>query len=141
VRFSYQEALRLKAVSPNAFAIQIRRCLEALCDDRGASKGRLEKRLKELSFKGEIPPILAQITNALRLVGNVGAHDFEILLSAYDATVIHRFFRSVLEYVYLAPASINAYRLSAKSFGKTDEEQSRASAKQTQGEKDKPAVN
>jgi len=140
VRTCYQEALRLKPVSPNAFAIQIRRCLEALCDDRGASKGSLGKRLKELSFKGDIPPTLSQMTDVLRVLGNVGAHDFETKLSAYDAAVIDRFFSSVLEYVYLAPASVSAYRNSAKKFGKPVEEQNQGSAEQDESTTEKGVV-
>ena len=34
----YEEAFRIKAISPNAFAVQIRRSLEAVCEDRGAKK-------------------------------------------------------------------------------------------------------
>jgi len=37
----YIEASRIKNLAPNAFAVQIRRALEALCDDRGAKKGIL----------------------------------------------------------------------------------------------------
>jgi hypothetical protein len=36
----YGEALRIKNLAPNAFAVQIRRALEALCEDRGAKKAR-----------------------------------------------------------------------------------------------------
>jgi Domain of unknown function (DUF4145) len=141
VKQSYLGALRLKPVSPNAFALHIRICLEALCDDRGASKGRLEKRLKELAFKGEIPPTLAKITDVLRALGNVGAHDYETHLSAYDASAIDRFFRSVLEYVYVAPNLIRAYRNSAKNFGKSRDEQIQASADEGAAETEKGIIN
>ena len=51
----YEEAYRIKAIAPNAYAGQIRRALEAISEDRGATKGTLQARLKELSDKGEIP--------------------------------------------------------------------------------------
>src|SRR3989442_5569893 len=81
VRTCYLEALRIKPVSPNAFAVQIRRALEAMCDDQGAARGPLAKRLKDLSFRREIPPKLVQITDVVRVLWNAGAHDYETNLS------------------------------------------------------------
>jgi len=89
-----------------------------MCDDRGAIRGRLEERLKDLSAKGEIPPKLAEVSDVLRVLGNAGAHDFENKLSSRDANVINRFFRSIVEYVYVAPHSLMRYRNLAKTFGK-----------------------
>ena len=37
----YAEAQRVKRTAPNAFAVLIRRALEALCDDQGTIKGSL----------------------------------------------------------------------------------------------------
>jgi hypothetical protein len=68
----YTEAARIKSIAPNAFASQIRRALEAICEDRGARKQNLQASLKELADKGEIPPILAEAVDVLRLLGNVG---------------------------------------------------------------------
>jgi len=73
----YEEAIRIKNLAPNAFAVQIRRALEAICKDRGASKGTLVQNLKELAKKGEIPPTLAEVTDVLRFIGNLGAHAAE----------------------------------------------------------------
>ena len=70
----YAEPARIKNLAPNAFAVQIRRALESLCDDRGAKKGTLQHRLQDLASRGEIPPILAEMTDVLRLLGNIGAH-------------------------------------------------------------------
>ena len=55
IRDIYDEAFRIKEIAPNAFAVQIRRALEALCEDRGAKDGVLQKRLNDLVAKGEIP--------------------------------------------------------------------------------------
>src|SRR5580704_1929168 len=57
---SYAEAFKVRAISPNAFAVLIRRTLEILCNERGLTKGTLAARLKILSDKGELPPILSQ---------------------------------------------------------------------------------
>jgi hypothetical protein len=122
VRLCYAEALRLKPVSPSAFAVQIRRGLEAMCDDRGAAKGHLEKRLKDLSSRGEIPPNLVEVTQVLRALGNVGAHDFDAKLNVRDANVINQFFRSIMEYVYVAPHSLKRYLDMVGTFGRKKDE-------------------
>ena len=72
---NYREAKAVQNVSPNAFAVLIRRALEAMCDDRGVPTGRLQQRLEQLAKRGEIPPILAEITSVLRTLGNSGAHN------------------------------------------------------------------
>ncbi|MBM4053348.1 MAG: DUF4145 domain-containing protein [Planctomycetes bacterium] len=75
VASNYRESKRVQKVSPNAFAVLIRRSLEALCDDRGVAQGTLHARLKSLAEKGEIPPVLVEVTDVLRTLGNSGAHN------------------------------------------------------------------
>jgi hypothetical protein len=106
----YREAYRIKNLAPNAFAVQIRRALEALCEDRNAKKGNLQIRLKDLSEKGEIPPVLAEASDILRLLGNIGAHGINKSIHPLQALAIDEFFRAVVEYVYIAPSKIKEFR-------------------------------
>jgi hypothetical protein len=103
---SYAEAFRVRHVSPNAFAVLIRRTLEILCDERGTSKGTLSNRLKFLSDKGELPPILSQTTDLLRLIGNIGAHSSERSVHPLHVRAIDDFFLAIIEYLYVAPQKI-----------------------------------
>lgn len=48
-------------ISPNAFAVLVRRALEAVCDDRGVQPRTLAKRLAVLATKGEIPRSLRKL--------------------------------------------------------------------------------
>lgn len=75
VASNFSEAKRIQTISPNGFAVLVRRALEAVCDDRGAPPGTLAKRLSALAAKGEIPPVLAEISSVLRTLGNSGAHN------------------------------------------------------------------
>ena len=106
----YSEAVRIKRIAPNAFAVQIRRSLEALCDDRGAKEGPLQKRLLELVSKGEMPSILAEMTDVLRLLGNIGAHATDQAIKPGHVYMIDEFFRTIVEYVYVAPKKLKKYR-------------------------------
>ena len=112
----YSEALRIKSLAPNAFAVQIRRALEALCEDRGAKSGVLQKMLNDLSSKGEIPSTLMEATDLLRLLGNIGAHATEDTVQPWQVRTIDEFFRTVVEYVYVAPSKIKEFRESMSKF-------------------------
>jgi hypothetical protein len=112
----YSEALQIKSLAPNAFAVQIRRALEALCEDRGAKNGTLQKMLNELSTKGEIPSTLIEVTDLLGLLGNIGAHAPEDSVQPWQVRTIDEFFRAIVEYVYIAPSKIKEFREGLKNF-------------------------
>lgn len=106
----YVEAARIRNLAPNAFAVQIRRGLEAICDDRGALKGPLQVRLKHLAERGEMPPVLAEMTDVLRLLGNMGAHSASQSVKAGHVREIDEFFRAIVEYIYVAPNKVKEFR-------------------------------
>lgn len=112
----YSEALRIKNLAPNAFAVQIRRALEALCEDRGAKSGTLQNMLSELSSKGEIPTTLMGATDILRLLGNMGAHASENSVRPWQVRTLDEFFRAIIEYVYVAPSKIKEFREGLSTF-------------------------
>jgi hypothetical protein len=89
---------------------QIRRLLEFICNDQGASGKTLFDKLNHLTSKGIFPGYFANITDLLRRVGNMGAHAMPEDVSVWDAELIDDFFRSVIEYVYVAPAKIKRMR-------------------------------
>lgn len=109
VRQRYEEAQRIKHIAPNAFAGQIRSCLEALCHDRGATKGSLVKNLEELATRGEIPPLLAQMSEVIRVLGNVGVHGLGDI-GPRDVCAIDEFFKALVEYVYEAPWRLRMFQ-------------------------------
>lgn len=106
----YEEASRIKEIAPNAFAVQIRRALEAVCEDRGVEKGTLQKKLNKLAKSGEIPPLLAEASEVLRLLGNIGAHGTEESVHPLLATAIDDFFRAIVEYTYVAPSKLKDFK-------------------------------
>lgn len=117
----YSEAARIKNVAPNAFAVQIRRALEMLCDDRVAKKGGLQRRLAELASRDEFPSTLAQMTHVLRLLGNVGAHAASQSVKPGHVGAIDNFFRAIVEYVYVAPSKLKEFRDELGGLGITQE--------------------
>jgi hypothetical protein len=121
VRKCYAEASAIKNVSPNGYAVLIRRSLEALCDDRRAAGRVLHERLKDLVQRGELPSVLAEMTDLLRLLGNIGAHDWRSTVRAPQVWAMDDFFRAVVEYIYVAPAKIKAFRETLQKIAKAGE--------------------
>jgi hypothetical protein len=121
----YSEAFRIRLKAPNAYAGQVRKALEFLCRDQKATGDNLFKQLNSLVEKGIIPPTLAEMTTLIRLLGNLGVHatdDDEV--SVWDAQLIDEFFRSIVEYVYIAPSKIA--RLKSRLERRDQEEDSEA---------------
>lgn len=118
----YSEAYRIKNLAPNAFAVQIRRALEAICDNRGAKKGTLHQRLNELAMWGEIPSALVEMTDVLRELGNIGAHATKQSIKPLHVMAIDGFFTAVIEYVYMAPNKLKKFRDSLEEFKAKDDD-------------------
>src|SRR5207244_12819413 len=106
----YDGAAKIKRRSADAFANQSRRALEALCNDRGADANNLAQKLRQLSERSEIPLVLAEMTDILRLIGNIGSHNDDISVGPEFVDVIDDFFRAVVEYVYIAPHRVEQVR-------------------------------
>lgn len=114
----YQEVWPLRKRAPVAFVGQVRRLLEHVCIDQKAKGKDLFEKLKNLSSKGVFPGYFTQITDLLRKVGNMGSHAMEEDLSIWDAELIDDFFRSIIEYVYIAPSRIRRMESRLKSHEK-----------------------
>lgn len=116
IRECYREAIRIRSLAPNAFAVQVRRTLEATCDNRGAKPGTLQQRLEDLVAKGQIPPVLAEMTHALRILGNAGAHSTSQSVKPGHVQAIDEFLRAVVEYTYVAPYKIKVFQETLSKF-------------------------
>ena len=110
IRQIYAEAIAIKNAAPNAFAVQVRKALEALCRERGVAAGPLAKQLRQLVDQGHLPGVLAEASDLLRLVGNIGAHAGNEQVQTDQVDAIDHFFRTVVEYVYVAPDKLRRLR-------------------------------
>jgi hypothetical protein len=102
----YEEIWPLRHIAPNAFSGQIRRSLEMVCADQKAIGKTLFDQLRDLTNRGIFPGNFAEITDLIRKLGNLGAHAGEEDVDYWDAELLDDFFRSVIEYVYIAPSKI-----------------------------------
>lgn len=87
----------------SAAAIMIRRTLEQICADRGATGGNLFKRIEDLSSKIILPQELRDALHELRLLGNAAAHieaETYAKISEEEILVAIEFTKEILKAAY-----------------------------------------
>ncbi len=119
VRYRYNEAAAVRERSLNSFATNIRRALEALCADKGMVKAPLDKQLQALAFANELSPRFAEITDVLRVIGNIGSHDDRDVTFG-EAQIIEKCFRLLVQYFYELPAEIRHLRETLAALAERD---------------------
>ncbi|MEU4424842.1 DUF4145 domain-containing protein [Actinoplanes sp. NPDC024001] len=93
-----------------AAALMVRRTLEAVCTDKGASGGSLHAKLNELKNLKVIEGKLHDWSHDLRALGNEAAHDTAVFISAADAQDALELAEALLSYVYVLDARYNAFK-------------------------------
>lgn len=105
IRQDYEEACLICGLSPKASATLSRRCLQGIIRDFwGISKPRLVDEIKEL--QGHIDPTTWQAIDAVRSIGNIGAHmekDINLIVDVDpdEADLLLRLIEVLLEEWYI----------------------------------------
>jgi hypothetical protein len=79
----------------------VRRTLEGTCWDQGIKGKSLALSLKQLVADGRVDETLAQWANALRIVGNKGAHYTGEQVAREDAEDALAFAEALLDHIYV----------------------------------------
>jgi hypothetical protein len=121
VRKAYEAAQNVKHIDVNAYGVLLGRVLEIVCEDRGAIGDTLDKKLKNLAEKKEIPEKLVDVATGIRRLRNIGAHASLGELTGQEIPILNDLTRAILDYVYSAPhlASVAASSLLALNAKKT----------------------
>ncbi|MFG2319860.1 DUF4145 domain-containing protein [Streptomyces tendae] len=94
-----------KAKAYTATLVMVRRTLEGMCTDQGAtSKKALFQKLQELQNLGKIEGRLVDWAQALRAIGNQGAHFSPTAAKREDAEDALALAEALLDYVYVFTA-------------------------------------
>jgi hypothetical protein len=105
VRDRYAKMLELLH-APDAFAVRAGRLLEAVCADQGIGKGDLKPRIDKLVSGGAVPQALADQAHLVRDYRNLGGHDDDHEVEAYDVPLIRGFVEALLDYLYWGPGKL-----------------------------------
>lgn len=106
VREIYEKARLVRRV-PSSFVVQIGRALEAMAKDKNAEGRTLNNKLNWLISQGLLPQVLGQMGHINRILRNWGAHDAETEVQPEDVEIVDEFFRTIVEYLYVAPAKVD----------------------------------
>ncbi|MEV8362559.1 DUF4145 domain-containing protein [Streptomyces niveus] len=102
LRRAYQEASTCFAAGAfTAAAVMVRRTLEGVCADQGANGKVLMKSLQELLEAGMIEGRLFDWAQALRILGNQGAHFTGEHVDREDAADALALCEALLDYIYV----------------------------------------
>lgn len=97
----YNEACSIKALSPNSFAILIRKALEDICDKHGTKESdKIYEKLESLAKKGIFPQNIIDMGHVIRKISRYGGHPKD------EADLLDDIFNLILEYVYVTPYKI-----------------------------------
>jgi hypothetical protein len=103
-----QTCFRAKAYS--ACVVMVRRTLEGTCADQGVKETALARSLKKLADKGLVDETLAQWADALRIVGNKGAHFTGEPVPREDAEDALAFAEALLDHIYVLRKRFEQFR-------------------------------
>jgi Domain of unknown function (DUF4145) len=110
VRARLGDAARVRSATPSAYAVAVRRVVEAICNHEGAEGRDLYNKLDDLASKGRLPQEFADMGHQIREFGKLGAHDLEDDVTVDDIPAIDDFKDALLDFCYRAPAKIDAVR-------------------------------
>lgn len=116
VKEAYEAALKTKSIDKYVCLMALRRTLELLLKDKGATKWGLKGQIEEIAAKGLLPDTLKEASSLAKMLGDTAAHDKELEIDQYDVEAMVEFIGFIIEYLYVVPDRINAYkeRLDAK---------------------------
>jgi hypothetical protein len=110
LREDHDEATRCLAIKAyRASAVMARRIVEGICIDQGYKTGVLQKRLATMRDDGKIDKRLFEWADALRVLGNDGAHAGNMPISRNDAHEVMALVEALLDYLYVFQARFEEF--------------------------------
>lgn len=111
IRESYEAALRVRQVDITGCVLLLRRTIEMVMTDQGATSWGLQKKIEEIAEKGLIPPALREASFFTKKFGDSAAHGNELNADAEDTKNLLDFTEYIIEYLYIIPEKINSLKL------------------------------
>jgi len=114
VKHEYEEALKVRNINRNAYAVLIGRVLDSICIDKGCTGKDLFSMLEALGKATGLPRVLLDVAHGLRIIRNVGAHVVHTEITEIDVKRATEFCEMVLDYLYRLPSKTEALKKSLK---------------------------
>ncbi|MCU1375746.1 MAG: uncharacterized protein JWO68_3032 [Actinomycetia bacterium] len=110
LRAELEEAFAcLRAKAYTATVVMVRRTLEGTCKESGVSERTLHASLKKMRAEEKIDDTLAEWADALRVLGNQGAHYTGHSVSREDAEDALDFAEALLDHLYVLKKRFDSF--------------------------------
>ena len=111
LRLEHKEARScFKIAAYTATVVMVRRTLEGVCSENGVSKTPLIKALQQMQTDGLIEGRLLEWAEALRVLGNEGAHFTGQRVAREDAQDALALAEALLDYLYVFSAQFDEFK-------------------------------
>lgn len=100
-----------------ATAVMVRRAIEGFCAENGAKNQNLHRSLQDLVERDVIDKRLLEWADKLRVLGNVGAHFSEDIVTKQDASDALDLVEAMLDYVYVFAVKFQQFKARRDASG------------------------
>lgn len=117
IKEAFESALKIKNIDKYTCLMALRRTLELILKDKGATKWGLRDKIEEIAQKGLLPDTLKEASSLTKILGDSAAHDKELNINQHDVDSMAEFVEFIIEYLYIVPGKIDSYKeeLSSKT--------------------------
>lgn len=103
---TFDKAIQLKNYDDESCLVKLRKTLEIICNDKGATGNNLYEKLSNMSDLGILPKTLNSASTLTRKLGNLGAHLDNIEISPPELKIVIELVEYIIQYLYVLPEEI-----------------------------------
>jgi hypothetical protein len=111
IKESYEAALKVRNIDTNACVLLLRRTLEIILTDQGATKWGLAEKIEEIAQRGLLPDSLKEASFFAKRFGDSAAHGKDLVADEQDMNSLIEFIEYIIEYLYIIPSRLKEFKM------------------------------
>lgn len=119
---AFEAALKVKNIDNGVCLMALRRTLELVLCDKGATKWGLKEKIEEIAALGLLPESLKEVSKFAKILGDTAAHGKDDDVDSNDVSTMVEFVKYILEYLYVLPHKIDIYKKKIEKQEKPNDE-------------------
>lgn len=104
---AFESAVKTKGIDASICLLSLRRVLEMICKEKGATGKFLENKVADLVEKNILPPMIGDACWIIRQMGNDAAHADKIDVYTYEVEQIIGYVATIIDYLYSMPYRVS----------------------------------
>jgi len=110
IAVAFEAALKVKNIDNGVCLMALRRTLELVLCDKGATKWGLKDKIEEIASQGLLLESLKEASKFAKILGDTAAHGKDDGVDSNDVNTMVEFVKYILEYLYVLPHKIEIYK-------------------------------